>query len=91
MLDAVEGTNKVASGGIGATLRRVTLHEFAWIWIGTGLLFLVSAIVAPGTVRASAALGTARTDPATVTRIEPSEGRVTVGRTSGSTRRAAAS
>lgn len=30
------------------------ISDFAWIWYATGLLFLVSAIVAPGTVRPGA-------------------------------------
>jgi ribose transport system permease protein len=34
--------------------RGVFVGEFAWVWIATALLFAVSAVVAPGTLRASA-------------------------------------
>jgi len=40
------GSRPAASGG----LRRLRVDEFAWVWIGTVLLFAVSAMVAPGTV-----------------------------------------
>lgn len=34
--------------------RGVSIGEFSWVWIATTLLFAVSAVVAPGTLRASA-------------------------------------
>ena len=30
------------------------IGEFAWVWIATAILFAASAVVAPGTLRASA-------------------------------------
>lgn len=41
------------SDGLTAKLRSAMTNEFAWIWVGTVLLFVVSAIVAPGTIRAA--------------------------------------
>ncbi|SEF80418.1 ABC transporter permease [Marinobacterium lutimaris] len=35
---------------------RLQVNEFAWVWIGTAVLFAISAIVAPGTVTKGALL-----------------------------------
>lgn len=45
--------NQSVSTGAGSAsrLRNLFTNEFGWIWIGTVALFVVSAIVAPGTVR----------------------------------------
>jgi ribose transport system permease protein len=34
------------------------LSEFSWVWIGTAILFVVSGLVAPGTVRPMSMIGT---------------------------------
>ena len=41
-------------GMAAAAPARPLIGEFAWIWIATAVLFAVSAVVAPGTLRASA-------------------------------------
>lgn len=38
---------------IGPDLKKVTSHEFVWIWVGTVILILVSFIVTPGIIRPS--------------------------------------
>lgn len=48
---AFAGKKTVTPISAGERLRRTTMNEFSWIWGGTALLFIVSAIVAPGTVR----------------------------------------
>lgn len=48
---AAQSSDVMLPMGIGARIRRATMHEFAWIWGGTALIFAVSAVVAPGTVR----------------------------------------
>lgn len=39
---------------IGSNLKAVVFNEFSWIWAGTVVLFVISAIVAPGVVRLAA-------------------------------------
>ncbi|MGO4567058.1 ABC transporter permease [Rhizobium sp. 2YAF20] len=41
------------SDALAVKLRNAMTNEFAWIWVGTALLFAVSAAVAPGTIRAA--------------------------------------
>jgi ribose transport system permease protein len=41
---------------LASRLRQATLHEFSWIWWGTVLIFAVSAVIAPGTVRGASIL-----------------------------------
>ncbi|MBO9112652.1 MULTISPECIES: ABC transporter permease [Rhizobium/Agrobacterium group] len=48
---AVREKNVVTTLTTGERLRRTTFNEFTWIWGGTALIFIVSAILAPGTVR----------------------------------------
>lgn len=36
---------------VANTLQRVISNEFSWIWFGTIALFIVSALIAPGTLR----------------------------------------
>jgi ribose transport system permease protein len=50
---AMEKAIVMSSDGFATKLRRAVGHEFAWIWIGTVVLFAVSAVVAPGTVRSA--------------------------------------
>jgi len=50
---SVEGavTAVVSSGSVAPRSRSSPVSEFGWIWIGTVVLFAVSAVLAPGTVR----------------------------------------
>lgn len=40
-----------AENGVDKMKARLSIGEFGWIWIATAVLFVISAIVAPGTVR----------------------------------------
>lgn len=49
----VDKVTMTPSDGVATKLKSLVNNEFAWIWIGTAAIFAVSAIVAPGTVRAA--------------------------------------
>jgi ribose transport system permease protein len=53
MADVQAGV-QVKSATPGGMLSRLFANEFAWIWLGTAILFLVSGYLAPGTVKLSA-------------------------------------
>lgn len=41
----------MAKSRTGSNLKAMVFNEFSWIWAGTVVLFLISAVVAPGVVR----------------------------------------
>lgn len=44
----------MATGGFAFKLRAILFNEFAWIWLGTAVLFLVCGFVAPGVIKPAA-------------------------------------